>query len=386
MKHSYHLVRPDRKTSSVRLVVSHGGKKYLRSTGLVVETALWNKKAKTLISTCRDTRARERLIEIESRLLEREVSAKTEREVLGALDYALGRESVAVSSLSLWEYFDEWANRDAHSRKDRQLAYKRIADIMGKKDDWGDIDGDWVWRFTKKCNDLGYSQNYKSTLGAKFRTMMKEAFGRGVHTNEAFHLIKTPYKTADTIALTQEEVDALWGAELSGKERDARDCFIVGVYCAGRFQDYSKLSEENIVDGKLRYVQRKTGATVLIPLSPRISEVFARNGGRCPAITEQELGRHIKKVCEKIGGSFSKIVEVTKDAGGKSSLVKKRRCEMISAHTARRTGASLLYKSGVPIRVCRFLTGHHSDSQFLAYVKCNIEEGADLLARSEFFK
>ena len=386
MKHSYHLVRPDLKTSSVRLVVSHGGKKYPRATGLVVETALWNKKAKTLISTCRDTRARERLMEIESRLLEREAVAKTEREVLEAIDYALGRNTPSPSSFSLWSYFKDWADRDCASRRGRLLAYKRIADIMGTKDDWGDIDGDWIWRFNQRCNDLGYSQNYKSTLGAKFRTMMKEAFERGVHTNEAFHLVKTPYKTADTIALTQEEVDALWGAELSGKERDARDCFIVGVYCAGRFQDYSKLSEENIVDGKLRYVQRKTGATVLIPLSPRISEVFARNGGRCPVITEQELGRHIKNVCRKIGGSFDSVVEVTRDSGGVSKIEKRRKWELVSPHTARRTGASLLYKSGVPIRVCRFLTGHHSDSQFLAYVKCNIEEGADLLSRSEFFK
>ena len=386
MKHSYHLIRPDRKTSSIRLVVSHGGKKYPVATGLVIETALWNKKAKTLISKCKDARVRDELLQIDLRLCERERTARTERDVLAALDYALGKSFPKPSSSTLWAYFEEWANRDSHSRKDRLLAYKRIGEIMGKTDNWSDIDGDWVWRFTKRCNELGYSQNYKSTLGAKFRTMMKEAYERGIHTNEAFHLIKTPYKTADTIALTQEEVDALWGAELTGKEHDARDCFIVGVYCAGRFQDYSKLSEENIVDGKLRYVQRKTGATVLIPLSPRIAEVFARNGGKCPAITEQELGRHIKNVCRKIGGSFDSVVEVTRDSGGVSKVEKRRKWELVSPHTARRTSISILHKSGVPLALLMSISGHSTLQNIQKYIKANKDLDYELLAKIGFFK
>lgn len=387
MKHTFNLVHPKMGTSPVRLVVSHDGEKYRRCIGISVSTKLWNQKARTPDKMCRDRDAWKVIGPIHAKLVERELSVRRRRDVMNAIAYALGEEDEASSSVSLWDYFAEWSERDTPSLRFRQLAYRRISDMMGTADDWEDIDGDWYFRFCRKMDSLGYSYNYKSTLTAKFKTMLKEAFDRGIHSNEAFRSFKTGYKTADAIALTQEEVDALWSAELDGRLADARDCFIVGVYCAGRFQDYSQLSEDNVSpDGKLRYTQRKTGAEVVIPCSPRIKEVFARHGGRCPRITEQEIGRHIKTICRDLGGSFNQKVEIRETKGTKIIIRKKARWEMCSSHTARRSGASILYKSGVPIRLCRFLTGHTTDSMFLNYVKVGKEEGADLLSGSDFFK
>lgn len=388
MRHTFNLIRPTADRSTIRLIVSHKGKKYMKSTGISIDTSLWDMKAKgkSILARCKHKGVLKKLSEIHARLIEREPDARTERDVLSAIAYALGEGTTTPSRPSLWPYFKEWSERESPSRRFRELAYKRISDIMGTGCDWEDIDGDWYFRFIRRCDAMGYSHNYKSTLTAKLKTVMNEGFNRGFHTNEAFRKFSTSFKTADTIALTQSEVDALWGAELTGKQADARDCFIVGVYCAGRFQDYSQLSEDNISeDGRLRYTQRKTGQSVVIPCSPRILEVFSRHGGRCPRITEQEVGRHIKKVCEALGGSFLDIVEIRRSEGARIVIEKKRRCDLVSCHTARRSGASILYKSGVPIRVCRFLTGHTTDSMFLNYVKVSKEEGADILAGSEFF-
>lgn len=384
MKHTFNLVYPNRDTSPVRLVVSHDGEKFRRSVGVTVETRFWNQKARTPDKMCKDKRAWDTIGPIHAKLVEKELSARKRSDVLSAISYALGGD-VRPSSVRLWDYFKEWSDRDTPSRRFRQLAYKRIADMMGTKDDWGDIDGDWYFRFTRKADALGYSPNYKSTLIAKLKTVMNEASSRGLHSNSEFKSFSTSYKVADTIALTQREVDALWSADLEGVRARARDCFIVGVYCAGRFQDYSRLSEDNIVDGKLRYVQRKTGETVIIPCSPRIREVFKRNGGRVPKITEQEVGREIKKICKDIGGSFNEVVEIHKTRGSRSFVEAHARHELVSTHTARRTGASILYKSGVPARLCRFLTGHTTDSMFLNYVKVTKDEASDILSGVEFF-
>ena len=386
MRHSFNLIHPELKTSSIRLVVSHKAKKYAKATGLTIPTSLWNQKAKSLISKCKDVDVRDALMQIDSRLTDMERKVKTEKDVYAAITYALGKETPPPSSVSFWDYFKEWSERETPSKRFRGLAYNRLSDMMGTKEDWAEIDGDWYFRFLQKADELGYSPNYKSTLIAKLKTVMNEGLSRGFHTNTEFKKFFTAYKAADTIALTQDEVGALWNAELTGVRARARDCFIVGVYCAGRFQDYSRLSEDNIVDGKLRYVQRKTGQTVIIPLSPRIREVFARNGGACPKITEQEVGREIKKIAKDLGGSFLEVVEITKTRGNKTEVEKHPRWELLSCHTARRSGASILYKSGVPIRVCRFLTGHTTDSMFLNYVKVSKEEGAEILARSDFFK
>lgn len=385
MTHSFNLVSPNKEYSSIRLIVCHNGERFRKSVGLTVATKLWNQKAKSLDKMCKDRDTFAILAEIHAKLVEKEHKAKRRKDVLDAVSYALGEE-ISPVSVHLWDYFKEWSQRDMPSRRFRELAYKRIADVMGTEDDWSDIDGDWHFRFVSKMDALGYSFNYKSTLSAKFRTMMKEAYEREIHNNNAYTLFKSSYKTAETIALTQAEVDSLWRANLTGVQARARDCFIVGVYCAGRFQDYSQLSEENISDGKLRYTQRKTGAEIVIPCSSRIKMVFERNGGKCPKITEQEVGREIKKICKSLGGSFLDKVEIRSIKGDKVTIEKKLRCDMVSTHTARRSGASILYKSGVPIRLCRFLTGHTNDAQFLKYIKCSKEEGAELLAKSEFFK
>lgn len=385
MKHTFNLVYPQRETSPVRLVVSHNGEKIRRSIGVSVSTKLWNAKAKSLDKKCRDRNAWAVIGPVHAKLVEKELSVRRRCDVLMAISYALGEDFRPVS-VHLWDYFKEWAERESPSRRFRILAYTRLSDMMGTDDDWVDIDGDWYYRFLQKADALGYSTNYKSTLLAKLKTVMNEGLARGFHDNRDFRTIKTPYKTADTIALTQSEVDALWAVKLSGVQARARDCFIVGVYCAGRFQDYSQLSMDNVSDGKLRYVQRKTGQSVVVPCSPRILEVFARNGGRCPKISEQETGRELKKICRDLGGSFLKKEEFRKTEGGKIVVEKKARWEKVSCHTARRSGASILYKSGVPIRICRFLTGHQTDSVFLAYVKATKEEGAELLAGYSFFK
>ena len=387
MKHTFNLVSPNKEYSTVRLIVSHGGEKFRRSVGVTIKSSLWNQRARTVDKMCKDRRAWEVIGPIHAKLVEREVSATRRRDVVNAIEYALGVGGILPNRPSFWPYFKSWSERDVPSRRFRELAYKRISAIMGTDDDWEGIDGDWYFRFVQRCDALGYSHNYKSTLTAKLKTVMNEALARGLHSNTQFTRFSSSYKVADSIALTQPEVDALWSADLSGREADARDIFMVGVYCAGQFQDYAMLSEDNISgDGKLRYAQRKTGQSVVIPCSPRIKEVFDRHGGRCPAITEQEVNRHIKAVCKAIGGPFSDMVEIRTSKGSEIIVEKKRRYELVSCHTARRSGASLLYKSGVPIRVCRFLTGHTTDSMFLNYVKISKEEGADILATSAFFR
>ena len=373
--------------SPMNLVVTHGGKIYKKALGITVRVKDFKKQR------VKDETVNGRLRIIENVLNEHLNQFSNPKDIEKAIDAALaasrGEDALTFYDPGrpfLWDYFEEWSHRGSERAKDRNLAYRRITSMMGRDTDWEDIDGDWYFRFNEKCNEHDYSHNYKSTMTAKLKTVMNEGFNRGFHKNEAFRKFNTSYIPSDTIALTQEEVDALWSAPLEGRAAQARDVFMVGIYCAGRFQDYSKISNENISDGKLRYVQRKTGTTVVIPCSPRIVTALERYGGVLPRITEQEVGRYIKSICRDLGGSFLNTVEVSKIRGDRKSVEKHQRWELVSTHTARRTGATLLYKSGVPIALCRLCTGHTTDQMFMRYLKIGKEEGADLLAKSEFFK
>ena len=107
MKHTFNLVYPNRESSPVRLVVSHGGEKFRKSVGVSVQTKLWNRKARTPDKMCKDRDAWSVLGPIHAKLVDKEVSAKKRKDVLDAIRYALGEDDRPVS-VHLWDYFKEW--------------------------------------------------------------------------------------------------------------------------------------------------------------------------------------------------------------------------------------------------------------------------------------
>ena len=59
---------------------------------------------------------------------------------------------------------------------------------------------------------------------------------------------------------------------------------------------------------------------------------------------------------------------------------KYKKWEVVSSHTARRTFATNLYKSGFPSISIMQITGHKTEAAFLKYIKVNKHEHAKLLA------
>ena len=64
---------------------------------------------------------------------------------------------------------------------------------------------------------------------------------------------------------------------------------------------------------------------------------------------------------------------------------KKRFCDALATHTARRTFATNAYKAGVPLSAIMAVTGHASEDMLRRYLKLNTKERA-LLAAVEFDK
>ena len=370
------------------LILSHQGRKYKKQVGITVRPADF-KKQRT-----KDENINARLRVIEARLGERLDQFSTPEEIEAAISYALtgteAKKENGVPSRSsrprFWDYFKEWSERDTRSRKDRDLAYRRVSEIMGTREDWEEINVGWYVRFRHKCNDLSLSENYCSTLISKVKTVLIEGYKLGYHTSQEYRKFSYKWETADSIALTQDEVDALWGAELTGRDSMARDLFILGVYTASRYQNYSHLSTENIVNGMVQFVQPKTGDAVLLPLSPRVKQVLERNGGAAPRMTEQELGRRMKSICKGLGGSFMEAYDTRQTKGGKVTITKMAKWEKVSAHTARRTGATILHLAGVPDYQLMKLTGHRTIQNFQKYLRISKEDNARMLAKIPFFQ
>ena len=371
--------------NSIRLVVSADGKKYKKSTGLTIQPALWNQKAKTLRAKCKDVRVYEQLRLIDLRMGEAEsIGLEPGRAIEFALNGKVSAEKKPKRP-TFWEYFKEWGERPSPVQRQRRLYPNIVSKLMGTKEDWEDIDSAYYFRLSRAMDEYGCSINYKGAIISKLKVVMNEGYKQKFHRNEEFRQFKRMSEVPETIALTAEELNALWACDkLTQMERKARDLFIIGVYAVARWEDYSRLSTDNIANGMLNYEQLKTGRTVMLPVSSRLLESLERNGGIAPKLSQQKFNEAIKRCCKKIG--MTDKVHVSKSKGANRVSASSERWEMVSSHTARRTGATMLYLAGVPIKRCMLISGHSTESNFLRYVRITKEENARMLAGNPFFK
>lgn len=373
----------------LRVIITHRGKIYRKSIGISVSQ--WNNKTQRSGHVMKDKAVKAIRIGLESCL--DEFSNETDIEAaLSRIERGEWKElsrprrnDEGIPTFN--EFFMEWASREVSARNQNWLTYNIVTGIMGNGYCWSELDSAFYTRLIQGFERRGMRPNYQGVTIGRLKTCLNEAYSLHYMDNCDFRNWAKPHEETFSVALTQNEVDMLWNAELDDKMSKVRDLAILGVYTAARFSDYSKLSKYNIVDDMISFVQVKTSHPVLIPCSPKVKMILERNGGKAPKMVSQVFNRRLKELCKQVG--INDIIQVTPTV--RKRLKKNegevvRKYELISSHTFRRTGASLLYKSGVPIKVCRYLTGHTKDDTFLKYIKIDLEEGARMLSENPFFK
>lgn len=198
-----------------------------------------------------------------------------------------------------------------------------------------------------------------------------------------------------SIALTEEELTRLMLVDISGmpvKAQLARDLFIAGVCSCQRFSDFCKIGKENLeileADGEkvwmLHFRQQKTDAEVAIPCRPELKAILRKYNFTIPTMTLQVLNRHIKAIARAAG--INKPEKVTETIGGKKRTVWVPRWKMVSSHTARRTGATLMYYKGVDVYDIMRITGHRSPEMLRKYIHAEPVDTVRKLHNTPFFR
>ena len=386
MTHTFNIDK-----GSIRLVASHNGKQYKKATGLTIDPRLWNRNGRTLRNKCKDVRVWESLRLIDLRASEKESDAVTTQDVLDVMAYAISGERTYFPDktppprLSFWEYFLEWSERDCTQIRQRKLCYKNIARFMGTSFDWEDVDSAFHFRLVQRMQDAGFRINYQWKTVSQLKTVMNEGRKLKYHTNLDFQDFKARREDPETVYLTKDEVDLLWDYEPQHElARKARDLFLLGVYTCARFSDYSRLSLDMVRDGVVRFTQVKTTGSVLIPASPRLIAILKRNGGVAPHLAQQHLNEWIKRVCKAVG--IYGRVDVTLNTGTRRKTEIKHKYELVTSHTARRTGITLLYMTGVPLHQVMLISGHKDEDSIRHYLRLTKEENVAMLRDNPFFK
>lgn len=185
------------------------------------------------------------------------------------------------------------------------------------------------------------------------------------------------------IYLTEDEIAKIYALELTGREEQVRDLFVLQCWIGQRFMDTRAINEGIISDdGKIiEIVQEKKTHKVSIPLLPIAREILDKYKGSFPIFTNQTALNYLKKIGEKAG--IRRLHNVTDDRGGEVVTKRVPAYELIGTHTARRSFICNMLKRGFDAHLIMKITGHNDVESFQKYVKLTSTDAATVILDNE---
>ena len=275
---------------------------------------------------------------------------------------------------------------------------------------WKDINKALADHFVSFMEKNGYMVTSINKYIICFKAMIQNAMDQELHNNlialRAFSKKKIQETDkAKEIYLTKAELQALYEMPLEGLKDKVRDVFLVGCYTCQRFSDYARLEKENFTTTAkgtkvVRIVQEKTGNDVVIPiLNDNLLHIAEKYGYDIPKVNDVILNRYIKQILKELSSTVPSLArkertlltmkEREKEKQGLVSFerdnkgyVIKPRYELVSSHTARRSGITNLYLSGnFDTYQMMSISGHRDEKTFYEYIKLSSDEVADSIAK-----
>lgn len=315
-----------------------------------------------------------------------------------------GNELFARETIKSWNTF---ANCLEHF-----LDYYR--ERKGKVLTWNSCDKDTPVIFVQFLEYCGYNAKTKDKLIKNFKAFVRYAKSQGIHSNIEWIEYLVGYdskvirrESTTKVFLTVQEIQALYDMELEhgSMEDRIRDVFLVGCYTCQRVSDYNGLKRENFATTRrgtkiVRITQKKTDQTVAIPiLNNNLQTIAEKYDYNLPDVCEQVLNKYIKRLLKRLSATVpslaeeyrTTIVKAGSDAEKAGRMSFKRdsdgnilrpKYELVSSHTARRTGITNLYLSGkFSVRQMMSISGHKTERVFFDYVRLTEEDKADEIAK-----
>ncbi|RHC77400.1 phage integrase SAM-like domain-containing protein, partial [Parabacteroides merdae] len=271
---------------------------------------------------------------------------------------------------------------------------------------WKDINKALADRFVSFMEKNGYMVTSINKYIICFKAMIQNAMDQELHNNlialRAFSKKKIQETDkAKEIYLTKAELQALYEMPLEGLKDKVRDVFLVGCYTCQRFSDYARLEKENFTKTAkgtkvVRIVQEKTGNDVVIPiLNDNLLHIAEKYGYDIPKVNDVILNRYIKQILKELSSTVPSLARkertlltmkerekekqglVSFERDNKENVIKPR-YELVSSHTARRSGITNLYLSGnFDTYQMMSISGHRDEKTFYEYIKLSSDEVAD---------
>jgi integrase len=248
------------------------------------------------------------------------------------------------------------------------------------------INEDFLDDFIVYMESLQAKKTYIKTLLSLIKAMARKAANYGYAVDPSYDEVDLDDEEIPSIYLSMNDIARIYYFNgLTRKQEAIRDLFVVGCLTALRYSDLITLQKENFSDSFITKITIKTGVKVIIPLHDFVKDIYKKYNGNLPKVTVQHFNRYIKLICKKIG--LTESVNQTFTRGGRIVTETKEKWQLVSSHTARRSGATNLYNTGrIRIQDLMQCTGHKTEKSFMRYIKTTHEEMANNIAGDCFYR
>ncbi|NUN10162.1 MAG: site-specific integrase [Ignavibacteriaceae bacterium] len=221
--------------------------------------------------------------------------------------------------------------------------------------------------------DRGLINNSAHKLIGIFKIFLNWATDRNLNTKLDYKRFRRKKSMAETeiIHLTREELELMFGADLSGNKKlsNVRDTFCFACFTGARYSDVSQIKAEDI-KGDAWYCRTiKTETLIEIPLNDYALEILDRHKGErkpLPSISNQKMNVYIKELCKILG--FDEPIKTVRYRGAERIETTKPKYENIGTHTARRTFVTLSLEQGMRPETLMKITGHTDFKMLKKYI------------------
>ena len=284
---------------------------------------------------------------------------------------------------------------------------------------WDDINQALISKFITFLEKDYLSKSNQHKIMKDFKKLIKDAGIEGIHDNfrarDLNYTIAVGESDKSTqVYLTTEELQGLYDMKLTGTEEIVRDIFLIGCFVGQRVSDFGRIEPEWFGTTRngvkvIRLQQKKTGHRVCVPIVGNQLQTLLKKYNYCvPRISDAEIDRTIKDICERLSVSIPSLavkektilkkyekhaLYTNKDGGRRMFEINERgecikpKWAMVASHTARRTCITNMYLAKKPDGSAKYtlaermsVSGHKTESQYIKYIKCSLDEVAEMVA------
>lgn len=213
------------------------------------------------------------------------------------------------------------------------------------------------------------SANSLKTYFAVTKAAINECHDDGLIQNvKCLSALSVKCTPQQNIALTEADIqkleeyyDNLLTQPKRQTEKDVLTLFLIEAFCGARGIDVENMTTQNIRDGVLSYVSKKTKVLAVMPAHKKLPMLLSlKPQKQYSRVTKNTI---IKKVCKRCG--FTEPVTLFYHG----AMVTKPRYELAAFHTARRSFASVLAAKGAPLAEISQFMSHSNQLMTQKYIK-----------------